>query len=120
MKAACTQTLIEFFTNELGSCINRQCFLELNVIGDLSLGVLDFTNDLTPDTHHPDGIIAPYLEYQVVVGHSGGTSGGDELKINDTRPVITSVGESNGYSVRHDSVIEEDLLIPSASSPIGR
>lgn len=107
-------SLNAFFKHGLDSCENRQCYLELNLIGSLELA------GSTPIELHPENLIAPYLEYQIQIGRSEGDSGGEILEANDTRPVITSIGESGGYSVREQAGIEEELLIPSVSSPIGR
>lgn len=117
---SCQLSLTAFFKHGLGSCLNRSCFLELRLVGGLQLGVFSGAGDFLPDEYHPDGLLAPLVEYQILVGRSGGASGGEELEINDLRPVITSIGESWGYSVQVETAVQEEVLIPSVSSPIGR
>ena len=80
-------SLTSFFQYALDNCQYRNCFLELNLIGTLDLA------DGHPTTPHPGGLTAPYLEYQIEIGKSGGTASGATLEASDTRPVITSTGE---------------------------
>ena len=82
---SCQMCFNAFFVYGLDNCQYRQCYLELNLIGSLELAG-DTVTEL-----HPDGVVAPYLEYQVEIGKSGGTSSGDILETTDNRPVITSI-----------------------------
>ena len=97
----------------LNECRLQNCYLEFNLIGDLSLWDANIDDDIP-------AVVSPYLEWRLSGGQQNMSGSGGEIQLQDIRPVVESVGESGGYSVRNEITLEEDVLIPTASSPIGR